>query len=378
MSDAAARAGAVLTIDLDAIVDNWRNLVARLRPGARAAAVVKADAYGLGAARVAPALAAAGCTRFCTATLDEALALRPLLPDADILVFSGPFAGTEEEFSAHRLLPVLNSPEQVAAWAAHARRVGRRLPAALHVDTGLSRLGLGAAEARALAVDRTAFGAFEAVLLISHLAIAEEPADPMNRSQFDRFAEARALFPGVPASLAASSGIFLGPDWHLDWVRPGASLYGVNPTPAQPNPMKQVIELKGRIILVRDIDAGQTVGYGATWRATSKTRLAVVAAGYADGMLRSLANRGSAILGETRVPLVGRVSMDLMVFDVGALPAAAARAGAFVTLIGEGNTVDQVGDAAATIGYEILTHLGRRYLREWRGSADAAGRGIAR
>lgn len=375
MSDAAARAGAVLTIDLDAVVENWRRLGARLAPGVRAMAVVKADAYGLGAAKVAPALAAVGCTRFGVATIDEGIALRQALPEGEILVFSGPFAGTERDFLAHRLTPVLNSPEQIAGWAARARAAGRRLPAVIHVDTGLSRLGLSEAEARALAADRATRDAFEIVLVMSHLAIAEQAAHPLNRQQFDRFAAARRLFPGVPASFVASSGIFLGPEWQADWVRPGAALYGVNPIEAEPNPMAQVVHLKGRIVQVRDIDAGRTVGYGATWRATQSTRLAVVAAGYADGLLRSLSNRGSAILGETRVPLVGRVSMDLMVFDVGALPAAAARPGDFVTLIGPGNTVDQVGEAAGTNGYEILTGLSRRYHRIWRGGTGATGAG---
>ncbi len=163
--------------------------------------------------------------------------------------------------------------------------------------------------------------AFELILLMSHLAIAEEPDHPLNREQFDRFALARRLFPGIPASLVASSGIFIGPEWQADWVRPGAALYGVNPIPGKPNPMAQVVHLQGKIVQVRDIDAGRTVGYGATWRASKNTRLAIVAAGYADGLLRSLSNRGSAILGETRVPLAGRVSMDLMAFDIGALPA---------------------------------------------------------
>ena len=373
MSDATARAGAVLTIDLDAITENWRRLTARLKPGARAAAVVKADAYGLGAAHVAPALAKAGCARFCVANLEEGIALRPLVTDAEILVFAGPFAGTEGDFIAHRLLPVLNSPAQVTAWASTARRAGQQLPAAIHVDTGLSRLGLSETELRNFAGDGSIREAFDLVLLMSHLAIAEEPDHPLNRRQFERFAAARKLLPEIPGSLAASAGIFLGPEWHHDWVRPGAALYGVNPTPDRTNPMVQVVHLQGKIVQVRNIDAGETVGYGATWRAPKPTRLAVVAAGYADGLPRSLSNHGGAFLGGTRVPLVGRVSMDLMVFDIGALPENAAHEGGLVTLIGEGNTVDQVGTAAGTNGYEILTGLGQRYHRIWRGAAGGSG-----
>lgn len=366
MSDAAARAGAVLTIDLAAIVENWRRLNARLRPGARSMAVIKADAYGLGAAQVGSALARAGCTRFAVASLDEGIALRDALPEAEILVFAGPFARTEDDYEANRLWPVLNSPEQIARWSAYADRVGHKLPAVVHVDTGLSRLGLSADEARAFAIDRRAHDAFDLMLVMSHLAIAEEPEHPLNKTQLNRFAAIRRLFPDTPASLSASAGLFLGPEWQADWVRPGAALYGVNPTPYQPTPMVQVIDLKARIVQVRDIDQGESVGYGATWRAPGRTRLAVVAAGYADGLLRSLSNRGSAMVGESRVPLVGRVSMDLIVFDVGAVPEFMVHPGGFVTLIGAGNDIDQVADAAGTNGYEMLTSLGQRYHRVWK------------
>jgi alanine racemase len=368
MSDAAARAGAVLTIDLAAVAENWRRLMAQAGPGARGIGIVKADAYGLGAAQVGAALAKIGCTRFGVAMLDEGISLRRVLPEAEILVHAGPFAGTEADFTANRLWPILNSPEQIARWAAHAKMLGRTLPAVVHIDTGLSRLGLSETEARAFAADTVTRAAFDLQMVMSHLAVGEDPTHPLNTKQRDRFAAIRALFPGIPASLAASAGIFLGPDWHGDWVRLGASLYGVNPTPHKPNPMAQVVDLKARIVQVRDIDRGETVGYGATWRAPGRTRLAVVAAGYADGLLRSLSNRGSAIVGESRVPLVGRVSMDLMVFDVGALPAGAVRTGDFVTLIGRGNDLDQVAAAAGTNGYEILTRLGRRYHRIWKGA----------
>jgi alanine racemase len=376
VSDAAARAGAILTVDLGAIVANWRILLGKLKPGARAAAVVKADAYGLGMAHVAPALAAAGCTRFCVANLDEGIALRAVLPETkfsgpEILVFSGPFAGTEDDYVAHRLIPVLNSPEQIERWGNAARAANLSLAAAIHVDTGLSRLGLPEAGLRELAQDREARAAIDIVLVMSHLAVAEQPDHPLIHAQRERFAHAAALLPGVPTSLAASSGIFLGADWQGDWVRPGAALYGVNPIPSRPNPLAQVVQLQGKIVQVRHIDAGQTVGYGATWRAARATRVAIVAAGYADGLPRALSNRGSAFLGEHRVPLVGRVSMDLMAFDVGALPESAAREGAVMTLIGGANTVDAVGESAGTNGYEILTSLGQRYHRVWTGSGSA-------
>ncbi len=365
----ASRAGAILTVDLDAIVANWRFLEARVGPASRCAAVVKADAYGLGASRVAPALHAAGCRRFVVATLDEALILRPLLADAEILVLSGPFAGCEEDFPAARLTPVLNSLEQIARWRALAGRHGRPLPSVLHVDTGMSRLGLRLEEARRLAQDKATLAALQPVLLMSHLACADEPSHPMNRRQLEVFRAARALFPGLAGSLAASSGIFLGSDWHADWCRPGAALYGVRPTESEANPMRPVVRLDGRIIQVRDIDAGESVGYGATHLAQGPGRLATVAAGYADGLFRALGNRGCGHLGEYRVPLVGRVSMDLVTFDVTGLPDGLAKAGATINLIGPGNGVDDLGRAAGTIGYEILTALGQRYHRHYLGGS---------
>ncbi|HIJ61359.1 MAG TPA: alanine racemase [Rhodospirillaceae bacterium] len=366
MSDPGkAHAGAWLSVDLAAVVGNWRLLSARLAAGCRAAAVVKADAYGLGAAQVAPALLAAGCRRFLVASIDEGVALRPLLPGAEILVLNGPWPGSEGEFAAHALVPVLNSPEQAADWAAFAAASGGPLPAALHIDTGMSRLGFSLAQAAALADDRALAARLGLVLVMSHLACADDPSDPMNRRQLQAFAAAARGFPGIETSLAASSGIFLGPDWHGDWVRPGAALYGLRPCLEGLNPMAQVVRLQGRILQVRDVDAGDTVGYGATHRCARSGRLAIIAAGYADGLFRSLGNRGCGLLGGWRVPLVGRVSMDLIAFDVSETPPGEAQPGGMIDLIGAGNTVDDVAAAAGTIGYEILTALGPRYHREY-------------
>lgn len=368
-ADALARAGAVLTVDLDAIVANWRFLETKVAPASRCAAVVKADAYGLGAAKVAPALHAAGCRRFVVAMLDEALALRPLLPEAEILVLSGPFAGCEDEFASARLTPVLNSFEQIARWRALTGRLGSPLPSAIHVDTGMSRLGLRLDEARRLAGDAATLAAIRPMLVMSHLACADEPTHPLNRRQLETFRTARALFPELPGSLAASSGIFLGADWHADWCRPGAALYGVQPTASGENPMRPVVRLDARIIQVRDIDAGESVGYGATHLARRSGRLATVAAGYADGLFRALGNRACGHLGEHRVPLVGRVSMDLVIFDATDVPDEAVRPGASITLIGPETSIDEIGRAAGTIGYEILTALGRRYHRHYLGGS---------
>lgn len=362
--DPANRAGAILEIDLAAITANWRLLQERAAP-ALCAAVVKADAYGLGASAIAPMLAAAGCRRFFVATLDEGIALRAALgPALEIAVFNGLFPGTAEEFAAHDLVPVLNDPGQIALWRETAARRGPH-GAMLHIDTGMSRLGLSPREFAAAIAD---LRALPWRALLSHLACADAPSHPLNEAQRRDFLAARTALPGVPASLAASSGIFLGTPFHFDFVRPGAALYGVNPQPGNSNPMRQVIHLKGRILQVREIDRGRSVGYGARWTAPRPARLATVAVGYADGWLRSFSRRGSGRLGGTRVPLVGRVSMDLMVFDVTAADPALARPGAFITLLDGEHGVDAAAAEAGTIGYEILTALGRRYHRLYRGS----------
>ncbi len=364
---AAARAGAILTIDLDAVADNYRHLCAELGAAA-CAAVVKADAYGLGMARVAPALARAGARTFFVAQLEEATALRAMFPvEVEIYVLNGLGAGPVAEFQAGRVHPVLNSLGEIDAWAAAARAEGRALPAAVHIDTGISRLGLPDDDLEALAADRGRLAGIDLRYLLSHLACADRPEHPLNAEQLRRFRAARARLPDTPASLANSSGIFLGADYHLDLARPGVALYGVNPTPGQPNPMRQVVRLQGKILQVREIDASRTVGYGATHRAAGPTRIATVAVGYADGYLRSLSNRGSAWLGDRRVPVVGRVSMDLITIDVTGASAETARPAAFVDLIGADLSTDEVAEAAGTIGYEILTSLGRRYHRVYRG-----------
>ena len=368
---AAARAGAILTIDLDAVADNYRRLCAELG-GVACAAVVKADAYGLGMARVAPALARAGARIFFVAQLEEATALRAMFPaevevEVEIFVLNGLGAGPAAAFQAGRVHPVLNSLGEIDAWAAAARAAGRALPAAVHIDTGMNRLGLPEDELEALAADRSRLAGIDLRYVMSHLACADQPEHPLNAEQLRRFRAARARLPDAPASLANSSGIFLGADYHLDLARPGVALYGVNPTPGQPNPMRQVVRLQGKILQLREIDAPRTVGYGATHRAAGPTRIATVAVGYADGYLRSLSNRGSVWLGDRRVPVVGRVSMDLITLDVTGIPAEAAKPGALVDLIGPDLATDAVAEAAGTIGYEILTSLGRRYHRVYRG-----------
>lgn len=360
-------AGARLTIDLDAIVANWRLLKQRVGH-ADCAAVVKADAYGLGASRVAPALAAAGCRQFFVAHLDEAVALKPHLPAGTTLsVLHGAMPGTEGVFVEHGIRPVLNSRAQIDGWRALAHRLDRELDAAIQVDTGMARVGLAPDELRALACDRDALVGVRVALVMSHLACADEPAHPANARQLRRFVEARRMLPAAPASFANSSGVFLGPDYHFDLARPGAALYGVAPVPGAENPMRPVVRLEGRVVQTRRIEADTPVGYAEGWRSTRPTRIATIAVGYADGWLRALGNRVSGWVGEVELPIVGRVSMDTITLDASALADDALPPGSSVELLGVRQGVDAVAAAAGTIGYEILTSLGNRYARRYAG-----------
>lgn len=364
----AETAGALLTIDLAAIVGNWRQLKARLGH-ADCGAVLKADAYGLGAAPVGAALAAAGCRQFFVAHLDEAIALKPHLPaDATVSVLHGPTPGSEPEFVAHGVRPVLNARAQIDGWRRLAHRLDRELGAIVQVDTGMARLGLADDELCALAADPAALSGVRVELVMSHLACAEEPGHPANGRQRERFVAARRRLPAAPASFANSSGIFLGPEFHFDLARPGAALYGITPITGAPNPMRPVVRLEGRVIQVREIAAGTPVGYGQAWRCERPARIATVSVGYADGWLRSLGSRGCAWFGGTGLPLVGRVSMDTITLDASALPEGALQPGHLVELIGARQGVDDVAASAATIGYEILTSLGLRYHRRYLGA----------
>lgn len=355
---------AVLEIDLGAIVENWRRLRAA-HGGRPTAGVLKADAYGLGAHRVGPALHAAGCRHFFVAHLEEAVALRPALPDSLLAVLNGPLPGTEPDYLAHGIDPVLGSLPDIARWAALARAAGRRLPALLHVDTGLARVGLDPDEVRALRDDPGLLAGIAPRYVMTHLSSADAPGDPANSAQLRRFSAACAAFPDVPRSLANSAGLYLGDEYRSDLARPGASLYGVNPTPGRPNPMRQVLRLRGRVLQVRDVAQGDTVGYNGTWRAARPSRIAAVGVGYADGWPRALSNRGVACFDGAPVPLVGRVSMDLTAYDVTDHPALGP--GDWLELIGPHCDIAAVADAAGTSAYEILTNLGRRYARIWHG-----------
>jgi alanine racemase len=359
-----AEACGILTIDLAAIVANWRELARRAAP-AKCAAVVKADAYGCGTEPVTAALAAAGCTTFFVANLAEARRARAAAPRAAIYTLTM-LPGTLATYAQDNLRPVIGSIEELAEWEAF-RTTGWNGAAALHVDTGMNRLGLSAEDIAQLDPRATARRA-GLDLLMSHFACSDEPSHPLNARQMADFRDVRDLFPGIPGSLANSSGIFLGPDAHHDLVRPGVALYGSNPTPGHLNLMRAAVRLEGRVVQVRDVEVGDTVGYGAQWTARRPTRLAVVAIGYADGFLRAAsASDGrpgaEAIVGGRPCPLAGRVSMDLLAVDVTDLPEKTPRRGDLVALLDETIGVDDLASHAGTIGYEVLTSLGRRYRR---------------
>jgi alanine racemase len=358
-----ASAPTSLEIDLDAIAANWRQLDA-LHPGETGAAV-KADAYGLGAEQIAPVLLNAGCKNFFVAHLDEALPLRPLLPGAMLAVLHGILPGQAGALVAHNLTPVLTSLHDVELLHEEAARRNRTLPAILHADTGMSRLGMPPAELAAIEANPTLLAGIDIKILLSHLISSELPNSETNRDQLQRFNALREKFPAAKTSLANSSGMFLGQPFHSDLARPGAALYGLNPTPHAANPMRPVLRLTARILQIRTIEPGETVGYNATWTARRRSRIATVAAGYADGLLRALSNTGTACFDGHPVPLVGRVSMDLATFDVTDHPAA--QPGDRLELIGGAHDADALAAEAGTNGYEILTSLGRRYHRRYLG-----------
>lgn len=355
-------AGAILTIDVDAIVDNWR-LLDRFAQPATAAAVVKADCYGLGAATIVPRLLAAGCRVFFVAELGEALALKPILgEEAALYVLNGVLPGSEAEYADANIHPVLSSLAQCRAWARLAA-AGRELPSAmLQVDTGMSRLGLDVAEQEALAADDDLRLALGLTHILSHLANADEPMHAGNGLQLAAFRAAKGRFPGLHGTLAASAGMVLSPDYHFDLCRPGAALYGIRS--GQPLAgLKPVVDLRVPVAQIRTIAAGASVGYGYTFTASRTMRIATVGAGYADGWRRALAGKGFAFFGDHRLPILGRVSMDSFSVDISAVAAGDIAEGDLIELIGPHQSADEVAAIAGTIGYEILTSLGRRYRR---------------
>ena len=338
-----------LDVDLAALLANFRTLQATA-PASEIAPVVKADAYGLGMATVAPWLARHGAQTFFVARLDEGVALRKVLSDAVIYVLDG--LGTDElsVFTAYGLRPVLNSAAQYGDW------VKSYVKAALHIDTGMNRLGIRLDEIAALPSGRTPD------MVISHLSCGDEPDHAMNAQQLQAFNAAVERFAGVPRSFANSAGAFLGADYQFDVIRPGNSLYGGGPFGVAHPAIRPVAQVSARVLQVRALEAGEAVGYGAAFTAPRDMKLATVGLGYADGLLRSFAAKGFATVAGVRRRLTGRISMDVFSLDVTGLDVVV---GDWVEILGAQQNLDEVAAASGTIGYEWLTRLGARLPRSY-------------
>lgn len=353
-----------IRIDLAALRRNWRSLAAMAAP-AECAAAVKADAYGIGLGPAVEALSAEGCETFFVALPEEGVAARRHALNATIYVLNGFFTEAEALYRDHDLRPVLNHAAELAAWAARGGR-----PSALHVDTGMSRLGLTMQDAMALA-GSPALSDAGVALVMSHFACADEPGHPLNASQIAATAALKEAF-RLPVSLANSAGIHLGREAHFDMVRPGIALYGGRSAPGAQT--ETVVTATARVLQIRDVPPGETVGYGATRRLIRDTRLAVLSAGYADGYPRAAGSSddlegGAVMFGRRPAPILGRVSMDLLAVDVTAIPEGEAAVGSEAELFGPAMSIDTVADRAGTIAYEVLTRLGRRGRRIYDGGA---------
>lgn len=363
-------ARSVLTIDLGAVRANWAKLN-QASGRAEVAGVLKADAYGLGLEPIMRTLSSEGCRTYFVATIDEGRRARLTQPGATIFILDGLLPGAEPNYTGFDLRPCLSSLPEVRDWAAYSRARGRKLPAALHIDTGMNRMGLSEDEIDQLLAEPQILDNFEVCLVLTHLACADNPSNAMNEIQRQRFDYLRAKLPAAPASVSNTAGTFAGAAYHYDLVRPGIGLYGGRAREDQPNPMASVVTCAARIMQVREIAPGASIGYGATYRVTRHSRIATLGVGYADGFLRALSvASGEAgtvgYIGDHPVPIVGRVSMDYITVDVTGVPDTLVRRGAWVEVMGQRITVDDLTDRAGTIGYEFLTRLGQRVHRVYK------------
>jgi alanine racemase len=373
-------AGGRLTVDISALAANYR-LLSDLSGGARTAGVVKANAYGLGIEIVVPTLLATGCEDFFVALPEEGIAVRQLAPDARIFVLAGLFEAEAAPFySQARLIPVLNTQRDIAIWEAHCGTEGQALPCAIHVDTGMNRLGLTVERALAYARENALTRALEPVLIMTHLACADEPMHPLNRKQIETFRRVREAYGGIEASLANSPGIFLGEIARFEMTRPGVALYGGQPVNGAAKPLRPVVTAEARIVQIRHAKAGESASYGAVTLGRDTT-IAVAAVGYADGYHRSGSGAGVPLRNAVRqgaqgyvagrhVPVLGRVTMDLTLFDVTDCGPDAVQPGDHIELFGPNIPIDEAAHAAGTIAYELLTSLGHRWQRRVVGTVE--------
>ena len=357
------KANSFLVIDVDAIVSNYQTLRSKLT-NAHCAATLKANAYGLGIKKIAPALDKAGCPTFFVATLDEAVELRKILTSKrkSILVLNGFLTGTGSIFKQYNITPVLNNSRQLEKWVDFNTTLKERQKAALHLDTGMNRLGLDNTDLRRLMNNPQILIKANIYMLLSHLACSDEPKNPMNKNQLLEFNSWIKHLPSMTASFANSGGIYLGEKFHFDLVRPGLALYGSVPGHLQ-NDLKNCISLYGRVLQLREVDKGQLIGYGGTYKLPKKARIATIGVGYADGYQRVLSGSSTVFHRGFPLPLVGRISMDSITVDISSLPDNNLKEGDFVELLGKHFTIDQAASLAQTVPYEMITGLGRRHYR---------------
>ncbi len=360
-------ATAVIDIDLEIIKHNYLFLQSNLAPGCQSAAVLKANAYGLGASRIGKALLEVGCQHFFAATLEEAIELRQALKNSQISIFklNGLLPGMEKLCLEYDITPVLNAPEQISFWAQVAKNYGRRLPAAFHIDTGLCRAGINREYGPEIANDTELFSYLDIKFILSHLACSDQPGHEKNKIQLDRFKNVLQYFPHIPASFCNSHGIFLGKDYHFQQVRPGRSLYGVGSRSLTAQGFRQAIQVYVKILQVRDVAPGESVGYNATYHISRPSRLAILSMGYADGLLRTRTHKGVFHIQGHPAYIAGRISMDLVTVDVTDVPQQYLYPGAWVEYIGDHMSVDDAAEAAGTISHEILVNLGSRYFKNY-------------
>jgi alanine racemase len=368
------------TISLSALAENWRRLGVQA-PGAEMAAAVKADAYGLGATEVTTALHRAGCRTFFIANANEGRAVRRGIdigvsmaaprkqqdsgPESRIYVLNGVRDGGQTDLLANGMRPVINSLEAIEQWRAYAVRSEKSVNCAIHIDTGMTRLGLLGSDVQRLRDTPNMLDGLAVDFWMTHLACADEVTHPLNREQLSLFRKRVDGLPKAPMSVANSAGIFLGPDWHLDLCRPGIALYGSNPEPNTGEPMREVVHVTAGILQIHEVGRDRTIGYGATHHVQPGTRIATCGVGYADGYLRSLSGKGFGMLSGFRVPLVGRVSMDLITFDVTSVPTQVLEHAKEISIIGGGVDIDELAASGGTIAYELLTGLGHRFARKY-------------
>lgn len=355
----------ILTVDLSALGYNYQLLQKTVGQKCGVAGIVKADAYGLGMAPIVKKLTELNCPQFFVATLEEALALRKINTDTPVAVLNGLYHGAEKEYLAHNIMPVLNSLEEIMRWKKQAKDTSTPMPAIIHFDTGMNRLGLGTKETERFFDSPTFSTGLDIKMLLSHFSCADEKENILTFKQNEKFKILAEKFPAAQKSIANSSGVFRDKIYHHDIVRPGYALYGGNPTPETNNPMKPVVKLAARILQVNHVERGESVGYGATHIFDNSMTIATVALGYADGFMRSGSAATTLYWRGKPCPVLGRISMDLVSVDLSALADSTPQTGHFMDILGPHQNIDGLADDMRTIGYEILTSFGARYQREY-------------